>query len=245
MHLLKPRLGKWVFAPTAWPTLAAAVFFALTMWLGNWQSERAEYKRGLQAQYDQAVAAPVVELGSGQVERGEVLHRRVAVTGEFDDTHTVYLDNRVHNGVAGYHVLTPLKIVGGHMAILVNRGWVATGRSRSQLPAVQVPRGRIRLEGMATDPDSRYVELAAGTSQGRVWQNLDFARYQAIYGAPLQPVLLLQATDTGDGLVRDWPRPDTGVSMHTSYAIQWYSLAATLVILWLGLNVKRHQNDDQ
>ena len=185
----------------------------------------------------------MIDVGSTVLERGALLHRRVAAVGRFDDAHTVYLDNRVHGGVAGYHVLTPLRIAGGETAILVNRGWVATGRSRAQLPAVGVPAGRVRVEGLATDPDSRYVELASGSERGRVWQNLDFARYRALYGAPLQPVLLLQTTDTGDQLVRDWPRPDAGVAMHTSYAFQWYSLAATLAILWLGLNVKRLRRD--
>jgi len=40
-------------------------------------------------------------------------------------------------------------------------------------------------------------------------------------------------------LLRRWPRPDTGVAMHVSYALQWYGLAATLVVLWLALNIKR------
>jgi len=77
-----------------------------------------------------------------------------------------------------------------------------------------------------------------------VWQNLDFARYAATTRLTLQPLLLLQTTPLADGLVRDWPRPDTGVSMHVSYAIQWYSLATTLAVLWLVLNVKRHRDDD-
>jgi len=92
---------------------------------------------------------------------------------------------------------------------------------------------------MAVDPHSRYLELMHAAVQGRVWQNLDFARYAATTRLPLQPVLLLQTTPLADGLQRDWPRPDTGVSMHVGYAIQWYSLAATLVVLWLVLNVKR------
>ena len=245
MHLMKLRLGKRIFAPTLWPTLAAILFFMLTMWLGNWQSDRAEFKRGLQAEYDRAAEAPVIHVGNTRFDRSQVLHRRIEVTGIFDDAHTVFLDNRVHGGVAGYHVLTPMKLTGGKVGILVNRGWVATGRSRAQLPNVPVPQGPLRIVGMAANPDSRYIELASGTSQGRVWQNLDFARYQALYGVPLQPVLLLQATDTGDGLARDWPRPDSGVSMHTSYAFQWYSLSTTLVVLWLVLNVKRHHGDDQ
>ena len=92
---------------------------------------------------------------------------------------------------------------------------------------------------MAVDPHTRYVELAATTPQGRVWQNLDFARYAATSGLELQPVLLLQTSSLPDGLQRSWPRPDTGVDTHVSYAFQWYSLAATLTVLWLIMNVKR------
>ncbi|MDP1863096.1 MAG: SURF1 family protein [Thiobacillus sp.] len=245
MHLLNLRLGKWRFAPTLWPTLAALFFFVLTLWLGNWQSERADTKRALQARFDAALEAAVIQAGGTLLDRDRVLYRRVEVEGTLDDAQTILLDNRVYNGVAGYHVLTPLRIQGSQLAILVNRGWVATGRSRDRLPQTPAPQGVIKLVGVATDPHSRYVELAHGTSQGRVWQNLDFERFAANYGTSLQPVLLLQSNQTEDGLVRDWPRPDTGVGMHVSYAFQWYSLATTLTVLWLVLNVKRHRDDDR
>jgi surfeit locus 1 family protein len=149
----------------------------------------------------------------------------------------------VLNGVAGYHVLTPLRIEGGALALLVNRGWVATGRSRELVPVPPTPADRVRLEGMAVDPHTRYVELAPTTPQGRVWQNLDFARYAATSGLNLQPVLLLQTSSLPDGLQRNWPRPDTGVDTHVSYAFQWYSLAATLAVLWLIMNVKRWRDE--
>ena len=221
------------------------VFFALTLWLGNWQHERAEYKRTLQTRYDQALKEAPIHVGSTLLDRESVLYRRVEVQGMFDDAHTILLDNRVHEGVAGYHVLTPLKVEGSQFAILVNRGWIATGRSRENLPYVPVPLGVVRLVGMAVDPHSRYFELMKVAPQGRVWQNLDFERYAAFYGAKLQPVLLLQTNSLDDGLSRDWPRPDTGVSTHVSYAVQWYSLATTLAVLWLVLNVKRHRGDDR
>ncbi len=239
MHLLKLRVGQWAFAPTLWPTLAALIFFVLTLSLGNWQSNRADTKRALQARYDAAVREAPIHVGNTLVDRDSVLYRKLEVEGVFDDAHTILLDNRVLNGVAGYHVLTPLRIDGGPLAILVNRGWVATGRSREQVPAPPTPAGRVRLEGMAVDPHTRYVELAPTTPQGRVWQNLDFARYAATSGLELQPVLLLQTSSLPDGLQRNWPRPDTGVDTHVSYAFQWYSLAATLTALWLIMNVKR------
>lgn len=244
MHPLRLRVGDWEFAPGLWPTLAALLFFGLTLWLGNWQTERAETKRVLQAHYDAATLEAPIHVGSTLLDASSVLHQRLEVRGVFDETHTILLDNRVHNGVAGYHVLTPLKIEGDQRAILVNRGWVAIGRSRNQLPTLMMPAGQIRLEGMAADPYSRYVELAHADPQGRVWQNLDFDRYAERYGLPLQPVLLMQTSEEKDGLLRAWSRPDSGVSMHVSYAVQWYSLAATLVVLWLVLNVKRHRGDD-
>lgn len=244
MHLLKLRAGPWVFAPTLWPSLAMVFFLALTLWLGHWQSSRAETKRALQAQYDAAEQAPAIHVGQDLLDAGSVLHRRLEVQGEFDDAKTILLDNRVHGGVAGYHVLTPLRIAGSSHAILVNRGWIAVGRTRAQLPPTPSPSGQVKLEGMAVDPVTRYVELSDQVPWGQVWQNLDFARYAARSGLSLQPVLLLQRSEQQDGLIRDWPRPDSGVSTHVSYAFQWYSLAATLVVLWLVLNIRRHAEND-
>ncbi len=244
MHLLKRRVGSWRFAPTLWPTLAALFFFTLTLFLGNWQSGRAEAKRALQARYDAALREAPIHVGAALLDRDSVLYRKLEVRGEFDDGHTILLDNRVHGGKAGYHVLTPLRIEGGARAILVNRGWVAAGRTRERLPAPPVPRGRVRLEGVAIEAQTRYVELGDAAPQGRVWQNLDFARYAAIHRLDLQPVLLQQTSAADDGLVRDWPRPDAGVGMHVGYAFQWYSLATTLAVLWLAMNVKRRRVDD-
>ena len=242
MHLLNLRVGPWQFVPTLWPTLAALFFFVLTYSLGNWQSDRADEKRALQARYDAAATEAPIHVGSERLDRDSVLYRRLEAEGVFDDAHTILIDNRVLNGVAGYHVLTPLRVNGGGPALLVNRGWVATGRSRADVPQPPTPTGRVKLEGMAVDPHTRYVELGSAEAAGRVWQNLDVERYAAVTGLNLQPVLLQQTSTLPDGLQRSWPRPDSGVDTHVSYAFQWYSLAATLVVLWLIMNVGRRRD---
>jgi surfeit locus 1 family protein len=239
MHLLRVRVGKWQFAPTLWPTLATLVFLVLTVSLGNWQGQRAASKRALQARYDAALLEEPVHAGSTLLDRDATLYRKLELEGVFDDARTILIDNRVLNGAAGYHVLTPLRVDGSPFAILVNRGWIAVGRSRERVPAPPTPVGRVRLEGVAADPRSRFVELGNAAPQGRVWQNLDFARYAEASGLRLQPVVLQQTSDAADGLRRDWPRPDTGVDTHVSYAFQWYSLAMTLTVLWLVMNVRR------
>lgn len=239
MHALKFKLAGWQFAPGLWPTLAAIGLIWLTMHLGNWQAERAAYKRVLQARLDQADRAPALNVGSQAVDEAHVLYRRVIVRGRFEPEHEILLDNRIYKGVAGYYVLTPFRIEGGNRYVLVNRGWLPVGASRMSLPQIRPITTQVKIEGLALGTETRYFELPGARPLGRLWQNLDFERYVARSGLRLQPFLLQQRNDTGDGLVRDWPRPDTGIAMHESYALQWYGLAATLAVLWLSLNLKR------
>ncbi len=206
--------------------------------------DRAAYKRALQARMDAGERLPIWEVGEAPVDKSEVLYRRVSVQGKFDPRYQILLDNRIHDGVAGYHVLTPLMMEGGNLAVLVNRGWIPVGKSRSTLPPIQTPSAQVKITGLAVDPDTRYFELNSTSPQNRVWQNLNFKSYAAWSRLSLHPFVLQQSSDSGDGLLRAWPRPDTGVDTHLSYAMQWYGLCATLVTLWLVLNVKRKQFDD-
>ncbi len=67
-------------------------------------------------------------------------------------------------------------------------------------------------------------------------QNLDIARIAQASGLPLLPFIIEQTNDTADGLAREWPAPDFGIEQHLSYMVQWYSLAALGIVLWLALN---------
>jgi len=54
----------------------------------------------------------------------------------------------------------------------------------------------------------------------------------------------LQTSVQHDGLQRSWPRPIPGSACIVGYAFQWYSLATTLAVLWLVMNVKlQHAGD--
>jgi surfeit locus 1 family protein len=158
------------------------------------------------------------------------LYRRVRLTGEFATDYQILLDNRVYQGLAGYHVVVPLRLKQGG-AILVNRGWREAG-IRDRLPVIDDPTGRQTVEGILVPARARYLELAFGSDAGHLWQNLDLDRYRAWFGGNLSDWLLLRTDPVQDRLVRQWPAPDVGVERHRSYALQWFALAALTAWLW-------------
>ena len=232
-------LGNRRFRPAFLPGVAALAGIALTVSLGNWQTRRAEEKIALARDLDDAARHAVLALSPQTVDAHDYEFRRVSARGEYAAKYTILLDNKVLNGNAGYQVVTPLRMAGGDMYVLVNRGWVATGLRRDILPQVPTPSGTQTVEGIALVPSSHFFELDAKTVEGSVWQNLVLARYANWSGLRLQPIVLQQTSDAADGLVRAWGRPDTGVNMHRGYAFQWYALATTILITYVALSFKR------
>jgi surfeit locus 1 family protein len=222
------------------PSLAAAAFIALTIALGDWQTRRAEEKLAAGRSLDLAAQAPVLRLPSERVDATAFEHRRVAARGSFLARDTLFLDNKVLRGTAGYQVITPFRPEGGTTSVLVVRGWIAAG-DRSSLPEVTTPEGVVAIEGLAVVPSVRFLELAPESGSGKLRQNLVIAREEKNLGIGLQPFVIQQTNETRDGLARVWERPDTGVERHRSYAIQWYSFAAVAAVLYVALGFKRNR----
>jgi surfeit locus 1 family protein len=214
----------------------AAAACAAGIALGNWQARRADEKRALGAQLAQAMRAPAVELSSSIADARSLVLQRVAVRGRFAAEYTVFLDNKLRRGRAGYEVVTPLRLDGTH--VLVNRGWVAAGRSRESLPEVPVPGGVVRVEGLALAHLPRVL-AAGGPSGGKVRQNLETEAFATETGLRLLPIVIEQHSPAADRLLREWPRPDAGIDKHETYAFQWYSLAALAVVLLVVFSVRR------
>jgi surfeit locus 1 family protein len=242
------RLGRWRLRAGLWPTLATLLLLPVLAGLGVWQLERAAYKQQLQAEYDRRQDEPPLPLHA-TLESPEALRfRRVRVRGRYEPQYQLLLDNRVHLGQVGYHVLTPLRIENGTWRVLVNRGWVALGRDREQLPRLETPAGLVEITGIAAVPQPGGFHLGGARPPGAgwqpVWQYLDLAEYAQAVPFALQPVVvLLDPESPAGGLVRQWARPDTGVSTHRGYAFQWISLAVALAAIYILVNTRRIDDD--
>jgi len=232
------RIAGREFRPGWIPSLATAGFIALTVALGGWQTRRAEEKLAAGRILDEAARAPVLQVPAARVDAAGFERRRVAARGTFVAGATLFLDNKVLHRAVGYQVLTPLKLEGGGVHVLVNRGWIAAGE-RSKLPDVPVPEGALTVEGVAVVPGTRFLELAPETDSGTLRQNLVLTREEKRLRLALQPFVIEQTSDARDGLVRAWERPDIGVDRHRGYAVQWYLFAALAAVLYVALGFKR------
>lgn len=214
--------------------LAVAALFAS---LGFWQLGRAETSRATLAQFASGTDDDVLASLPRALD-DELRFRRVEIDGEYVAQPQFLLDNMLHEGAAGYHVLTALRVRGTDEHVLVNRGWVPAG-DRAVLPDVAVgagartvsgrlerlPRPGLRLGEQARDRGAAVAVLEYPTA-AELAQRLGAAVFD--YEVLLDPT-------ADDGYVRDWQAPGMAPERHLAYAGQWWvlslgALAAAIVI---------------
>lgn len=222
-------------------TLSAVLAVAGTLALGRWQLSRAAQKEAVQASIDAKAVMPKLNgrtlaiLADPAIES----HRGVTLRGRWIAGRTVFLDNRPMNSKPGLYVVTPLQLEGQAAVVLVQRGWVARNFiDRASVPPIDTPTGVVEVQGRIAPPPAKLYELG-GPETGLIRQNLDLARFSAESGLPLLAVSVQQIGASGDGLLREWPRPDTGVDKHYGYAFQWFALCALIALLYVWFQIVR------
>jgi len=205
---------------------------ALFLSLGIWQLNRADEKRTMLEAESVAAAAPPVALES-------VL-------------------NDIAASSSIYKRITPLVTDTGH-TVLINRGWVPVGLSRTELPDVMNgvnASGSVTVEGVMTRP-SKGLSGGPAIEPSKIWpkrmQYLDYPALNALYGRDVVPTLV-QGRLLGDPITEEWhllgnwePTPGFGPQRHLGYAVQWFGLLVTLVFLylWYGVRLFRKPKRDE
>ncbi len=223
------------------PALLAVAFFLLFVSLGRWQLSRAGEKDILVASFEHGHASDVMQGPLGNEAAANHIFKNMAVYGHYDESRQFLLDNMTHEGRVGYEVLTPFKPVGEQRSLLVNRGWVPLEKGREVLPETNVgieertvtgrigglPKAGVRL-GPGIDPnDSGWPRLA---------QFPEMAELKAVLDYPLFDYVLRLNPDQPDGYVREWRATVMSADQHRGYAIQWFAMAAVVLIIFMALS---------
>jgi surfeit locus 1 family protein len=223
-------------------TLLTLVLCAAFVRLGVWQWQRWRTSDADWTRFARGADA-LQPLGARALEE-VALFQRVSVTGRLDGQHQFLLDNRSHQGRAGYEVLTPLARADGRV-LLVDRGWVAFTGSRAHLPDVSLNgETAVTLSGRAAElPSAGLASGRAAPQAADPWPKLTSfprpAELARALGVPLGARILLLDADAPEGFVRDWQPPGLAPLRHLAYAIQWWCFAALAVIVWAVISVRR------
>jgi surfeit locus 1 family protein len=231
--------------------VATAVLFPALVGLGVWQLERAEEKRALVAQWQAAAEDAPQPLAQAVADGNPARFAPVTARGRYDAGHQLLLDNRIHGNRPGFQVLTPLRLEGADRAVLVNRGWVPMGASRRDLPALPTPAGPVRIRGALVAPPENGIRLGAADAGRGEWpkvvQYVVPERVADQLGYPVMDRVVRLAPEAEGGFVRDWgeaPPVPFGPERHVGYAVQWFALAATLVAIFVAVNLRRKGRAD-
>lgn len=231
------RIGNRIFAPRIFTTAITIVLTIALASLGRWQLERMREKQVL---FDAFSAGTDETLQLSMVSPGAASrYRHVSATGRYDNAHQVLLDNMTHAGRAGFQVLTPFVMDGGR-TVLVNRGWVPLGATREQLPDIELAENDRTVAGRLGALPAVGIELAAPATGS--WPRLvSYPRMEelaALLQRPLYPAVVLLDPDQPDGFLREWQPAAFAPERHLAYAITWFALASTLLVIYVVTNLR-------
>ena len=188
--------------------MVAIVVATACVLLGKWQLDRLAQRRARNAALAARLALPPLAV-RGDIPADSARQRRVVAQGVYDFAAERTWPGRSFQGTPGVALVTPLRLADGS-AVLVDRGWAPSP------DAFHVDHTLYR------EPDTATVTgIALIPPRGR--GDVAVAGFRPF-------VIQLETPDPAAGLPRRWPPPALDDGPHLSYAIQWFSFAAIVLV---------------
>lgn len=212
--------------------------------LGIWQLHRAEFKEALLAHSHQVLAerkaeplATATDTAMPDKESPDA-YEWTSGSGHFLPLPAIRLDNQTRGGQQGIRVYRVFQPDGARHALLVELGWRPLP-SRQDLPVEPDPPAVTQVRGMLSPPPAAGISLGGSAIQRQPDGSLLLVR--------LDPDGVAATLRIGNGLAPRVLRLDPGMKFgykrdlamlsgtlppeqHRGYAVQWFALAAGLLI---------------
>ena len=197
--------------------------------LGTWQIIRLNWKNNLILEIENSLKNPPVELAQSNKEN----FLKIKTSGSIDFDKQIYLYNLNESGTPGFEVINPITI--GNENFLINRGWIPFEKKGTQEINVFDQKnitGTLKLQGRKNifkpdnDLDKNY------------WFSLNREDILKFTGKNFSKYIIYL-----DGNYQ-LPRPKkitANISNnHQKYAITWFSLALSILLLYLYFRKKNY-----
>ena len=206
------------------------IFFILVfVSLGTWQIIRLNWKNNLIFEIENSLKNPPVELSNIDHEN----YLRVKTSGDIDFEKQIYLYNLNENGTPGFEVINPLSV--NQKNYLINRGWIPFEKKGMQeineFDEKNIV-GTLKLQGRKNifKPDNDIEK--------NYWFSLDREDIMKFTGKEFSKYIIYLNGDY------KFPKPKkitANISNnHKKYAITWFSLAISILLLYLYFRKKNY-----
>jgi len=204
-------------------------FIFVFIGLGTWQIIRLNWKNNLILEIENSLKNPPVELAQSKKEN----FLKIKASGSIDFDKQIYLYNLNESGTPGFEVINPITI--GDENFLINRGWIPFEKKGTQEINVFDQKniiGTLKLQGRKNifKPDNDLDE--------NYWFSLNREDILKFTGKNFSKYIIYL-----DGNYQ-LPRPKkitANISNnHQKYAITWFSLALSILLLYLYFRKKNY-----
>ena len=202
---------------------------SLLIGLGSWQIYRLNWKLDLIAEIENSLKNNPIELSKADKKN----YLRIKTSGLVDFDKQIYLYNLNDNGTPGFEVINPILIKNENY--LINRGWIPFEKKGSEEINFFDENniiGTIKLQGRKNifKPDNDIKE--------NYWFSLNREDISKFTGKEFSKYIIYL-----DGNYQ-FPKPKkitTNISNnHKKYAITWFSLAISILLLYLYFRKKNY-----
>lgn len=219
--------------------ILALCFFILLLSLGSWQLARASQKKILLQTFAARTAQTPLNINDLDANKDQRFYR-LSTTGHFDNAHTILLDNKTFNRQVGYEIYTPFYPEHSKQPILVDRGFLPVTNHRSELPLVDDILGKVSITGLINKPPTYFalgkmVDTPTKRFPLRV-EYINLNEINQLLNQDFRVFILNLAPESPYAYPLEWQIVIMSPEKHLGYAVQWFALALTLLVLFVVLN---------
>lgn len=237
-----------------WPTVFAIPALLVLLGLGTWQVQRLQWKESLIETIEARTTLPAIPLAEAEalnVATGDIEYVHTRASGRFDHAAERHFYQTGPHG-PGWHIYTPLRLARGRI-LWVNRGYVPLAQKAAQLrpesqPAGELPTDEVTVSGLLRGPSRQRLFVPDNNQENNEWYWLDLdAMSKGLPGDPQVLPFVLEA----DANTSPETLPIGGVTIidlpnsHFGYALTWYGLAITLLLVYVPFIAGRLKKQDE
>lgn len=197
--------------------------------LGFWQLDRAAEKRDMADALQRRAQAAALPLQQAESASDFGNTSPVQLDGYYENEIPFLVSFQFWRGQAGFELITPFRTRDGGL-VLLSRGWIAPATDR-ELPEIPPVVGEQTVIARVHLPE---VEVPPAEVTSRSWPVLlsrfNIEQAGRLLGESVYPYVLRLEADQPGVQSRHWQPPSISTRTHIAYAVQWFSIAAVVLI---------------